>query len=223
MAPNRLSTGSEAEREWYIAATKSEEAERVKFKLEAELLREQVSEAQYEHKKRDSFAAARRVYDFVGEITEFSIKETVDDLNDWALQSDKPITLRLCSPGGTVFDGLMLFDFVQDLRRSGIQVITYALGWAASMGAVLFQAGDVRRISRNCWYMVHEPSSIALGKASQMKDEAALLVKLHKQLVGILADRSNLTEKQILARCQRKDWWMPASEVIEHGFADEIV
>lgn len=212
-----------AERAWYLADIKNIEAERAKFEVEAETLREELVERKYERRNREAWALSRRTYDFVDEVDEDTIKEAVDVLSTWASVSKSPITLRLCSPGGDVFNGLMLYDLVHDLRRDGVVVNTVAMGYAASMAATLFQAGERRTITRQSWYMIHEPSSIALGKASDIKDEAVLLGKLHKQLIGIAAERSTLSVKQILARCNRKNWWMSAADALKYGFADEIV
>lgn len=194
-----------------------------KLRAEVELIRENTAAARYDREQREALASARRVFDIVGEITELEIKNAVDELNDWAMRSQAPITIRLCSPGGTVFDGLFFYDFIHDLRRAGIMVTTYTLGYAASMASVISQAGDIRRISRNSWFMVHEPTSISLGKTSELKDEAKLMTRIHAQMVGIMAARSNLTYKQVLLRCNRKDWWMSAEEATKLGFFDELV
>ena len=198
-------------------------AEIAKLDAERRVLEEDLEEKRWDKSLRLSVARARRTYDFVADVDEFSIAAAVDELNDWVGQSKEPITLRLCSPGGSVFDGMMLYDFVRELRRDGISVVTYVLGYAASMGAVLSQAGTTRRIAKNAWFMVHEPSTITLGKASSIKDEAKLMERLHDQLVGVVSERSNLTPKQIKARCNRKDWWMSADEALAHGFFDELV
>lgn len=224
MTARKLPTAAErAEAEWLRSSKAVHAAERAKLETETASLLLTIEEQKHDLKMRSSLARERRVFDFVGEVTEFEVKSAVDELNDWATESKDLITIRLCSPGGSVFDGFFLFDFVQDLRRAGCPVYVYAMGYAASMASVLLQAGERRLIARNTWFMVHEPSTIALGKASDIKDEALLMGKLHKQLVGILAERSTLTQKQIIARCQRKDWWMPAAEAVRHGFADELV
>jgi len=212
------------ESEWFSVDIEARRAERDKLLAETETLKEEFLDLRLTRAYRESIARVRRIYDFVGEVEEIAVRNAVDELNDWAMQSNAPITIRLNSPGGDVFEGFMLFDFIQDLKRDyGIQVITYALGYAASMASILLQAGDRRLISRNSWFMVHEPSSLALGKASDIKDEAVILGKLHKQLVSILAERSTLSVRQILQRCHRKNWWMSAVEAVKYGFADELV
>ena len=198
-------------------------AEAAKYAAETKLLGEQYLTELEGRIARESYSRARRIYDFVGDVEEVPVKDAVDELNDWAMRNKDPITIRLNSPGGTVFDGFALYDFVSLLRKEhGIHVTVHAMGHAASMASVLLQAGDTRLISKNSWFMVHEPASLALGKASAIKDEARLLERIHKQMVGILAERSSLSVVQIRKRCERKDWWLDAGEAVKFGFADRI-
>jgi ATP-dependent Clp endopeptidase proteolytic subunit ClpP len=200
------------------------EAEIQKNLAEAQLYEQQLKEYVYEHRRRLAGRDERRVYDFASSVDGYSISLAVQDLNDWADYSSEPILIRLNSPGGSIMDGFMLFDFIRLLREQrGIEVNVMCLGMAASMGSILLQAGARRYIGKNSWFMVHEPSSLAYGGASVVHDEASLLKRLHRQLCGILAERSTLTLRQILAKCERKDWWMTASEAVEFGFADEVV
>ncbi len=212
----------QAERDYYIAATQSYRAERDKLVAEAEALRTGTAVTIREYEWDMARAKERRVYDIVGEVTEHEVHMAVDELNDWLVISTDPITIRLCSPGGSVFDGLFLYDFIQDIRRTGIHVTTYAMGYAASMGSVLSQAGDLRVIARNAWYMIHEPFSIAFGKAGDIQREAKLLTAIHQQLCGIIAERSTLSSEDIIERSTDKDWWLPALEAVQLGFFDEL-
>jgi ATP-dependent Clp protease protease subunit len=215
-------TTAQAERNYYLASAEAERANRDKLAVETEVLREDLAEKRRDRAHALSVARARRTYDFVGEVTEYEVETAVDELNDWIGESQAPVTIRLCSPGGSVFDGLFLFDFIRDVRRRGVLVTTHAFGYAASMASVLSQAGDHRVVARNAWYMVHEPSSIALGKAGDIRREAQLLDRLHRQLCGIVAERSHLSVDEVVERSTDKDWWMPAEEAREFGFFDEL-
>ncbi|MEM2973009.1 MAG: ATP-dependent Clp protease proteolytic subunit [Candidatus Caldarchaeum sp.] len=227
MATNKeLQTPSaleQAELDYYLAAIESFKAERKKYAAEAEFLTLEAEDRRRSLKWARSRARERRVFDFVGEVSEQLVRDAVDEINDWAAVSKDPITIRLNSPGGGIFDGLMFYDFLREIQKEGITVITHCIGYAASMASIISQAGTVRRISKHSWFMVHEPSSFSWGKMSDMKDEAELLKKLHKQLMSILAERSILTEKQITERCARRDWWLSAEESIHFGFFDELV
>ena len=124
------------------------------------------------------------------------------------------------SPGGSVLDGLALFDYLRQLRQAGHHVTTVALGRAASMGAVLLQAGDRRLIGENAFMLVHEVSHLSAGKVSELEDNVDFTRRLQKRLLAILASRSTLSDAQIARRWARKEWWLDASEAVELGFAD---
>lgn len=132
------------------------------------------------------------------------------------------MTLIVSSPGGSVFAGYFLFDAVRELSRQNHKITTHAQGWAASMGGIILQAGDWRVMGRETMLMIHEPSSIAWGKAFEVKDEADLLERLHRRMAVIYAERSNLTADEIQAKTSRRDWWLDAPEALELGFVDEV-
>lgn len=171
--------------------------------------------------RRELVFDSRIIY-FTSEVEDIEVAEAVERLLDFRVVSDEPVTIYLNSPGGDVFAGLMLYDLVQEMMAEGIHVTTRVTGYAASMASVLSQAGNTRSISPNSWYMVHEPATLSIGKLGDIKREAQLLERLHDQLCGILAERSNLTKAQIKQRSKDKDWWMSAQEALDLGFFDEL-
>ena len=216
-APKPISN-SQAEKDWYLAATANEKAERAKFLVETRNL-----ELDGRALRRAADVFDSRTIVFGSEVDEFNVDSAIDQLRDFRATGFGDITIVLNSPGGDVFDGLLLFDTVQALRNDGIKVTTVVRGLAASMGSILSQAGDKRVISRNSWLMIHEPSTIVWGKMGDIKREADMMVKMHKQLSAVLAERSHLTTADIIRKSKDKDWWMPADEAHAHGFFDEVV
>jgi len=199
------------------ASTASEKANASKLRAEEKNLRLEGKALE----RREKVIATRTVV-FGSEVDEFNVDVVLEQLRDFRAAGVGDITLVLNSPGGDVFDGLLLFDTVQALRADGVHVTTVVRGLAASMGSVLSQAGDLRVISRNSWLMIHEPSSLTWGKAGDLKREADLMVKLHKQLSAVLAERSNLTAAEVARKSTDKDWWLPATEAKGLGFFDEV-
>lgn len=163
-----------------------------------------------------------RVYDYIGPINTQSTEVCMQNLSRWKRQSKDTITIRISSPGGSVIDGLALYDFIGGIKASGIPVRVVVLGIAASMAGVLLQAGDVRVVGPNARFLVHEISGGSIGKLSDLEDETKLYKALNDQLYDLLAARSKMTRKEIEAKAKRRDWWMNASEVITNGFADII-
>ncbi len=169
-------------------------------------------------------AAASNIYTFYSPVDRENCKEALAELGKWSRRSPGcPITIIFNSPGGSVIDGLALYDYIQHLKRKGHHVTTIALGYAASMGGVLLQAGNKRVIGPNAFVLIHEVSSGAYGKVPEMEDSLNFSKRLQKRLLTILAERSEYSVQQIAQKWNRKDWWLDADEVVAHGFADEVL
>jgi ATP-dependent Clp endopeptidase proteolytic subunit ClpP len=146
------------------------------------------------------------------------------ELGTWSRRTPgSEITVIFNSPGGSVLDGLALFDYLQQLKAIGHPVKTMALGRAASMGAVLLQAGSHRVIGRNAFLLIHEVSHQSVGKVSEMEDSVGFTKRLQQRLLAILSERSHLTEREIQRKWARKEWWVDAEEAVELGLADELL
>jgi ATP-dependent Clp protease protease subunit len=177
-------------------------------------------------REREFTADADRshVYTFYSAVDPDSVRDCMAELGLWSRRDPgAPVTVVFNSPGGSVLDGLALFDFLRHLRANGHHVTTIALGRAASMGAVLLQAGDRRIIGANAFMLVHEVSNLSSGKVSEMADSVEFSRRLQKRLVTILAERSTLTDLQIQRRWARKEWWLDAEEAVALGLADELL
>lgn len=107
---------------------------------------------------------------------------------------EKPIDVYVNTYGGSVYDGIALYDF---LRSLPVQVRTYAMGKVMSMGIILFLSGDERYSQENSTFMVHEVSGGAIGKSSGLVVEADEARRLNDLLCHIIADRTGKTKK----------WW----------------
>src|ERR1700694_4628799 len=163
-----------------------------------------------------------RVYDYIGPINTQSTEVCMQNLSRWKRQSKDTITIRISSPGGSVIDGLALYDFIGGIKASGIPVRVVVLGIAASMAGVLLQAGDVRIVGPKARFLVHEIRGGSIGKLSDLEDETKLYKALNDQLYDLLAARSKMTRKEIELKAKRRDWWMDAKTVLDLGFCDEI-
>ena len=171
-----------------------------------------------------------RIYDFTDEVSERSCEAAMKTLSQWRRLSDRePITIRFSSPGGSVINGLALFDYITDIRQSGIAVTTIAYGYAASMAAILLQSGDVRIVGPNAHLLIHEISTVHVGKLTEIEDQQKFTRQLNERLFGILADRAKrsaapkpMSRSQIELRAKRKDWWVGPEDAVKFGFADRI-
>jgi ATP-dependent Clp protease protease subunit len=147
----------------------------------------------------------------------------IDALEHWERREPgAPITARLDSPGGSVMDGFALYDTIARMQRGGTHFTIRGSGMVASMAAVLLQVADNRVLDKNAIFMIHEITSGARGKLSEIEDAQAFTKKLQDRLLDILATKSKLSKVQIARRWKRKDDYMSADEALKLGFCDRV-
>ena len=146
-----------------------------------------------------------------------SAKKISDELKDLP-SSIKTIHLRVNSPGGSVFDGITIYE---RLRQHKAKIITYVDGMAASIASIIALAGEEVVIGEGAFFMVHAPMSGVFGNAREMEDMIEVLDKIENQMTGIYARKTNLSTAEI-TRMLLKDTWLNAEEAVEMGFADRI-
>jgi ATP-dependent Clp endopeptidase proteolytic subunit ClpP len=213
-------------------------AEASYFKAQATLIAAQTRKEDYISKQHE-FAAdearrlhdtiqhsndQNRVYDYIGPINTNTTETCMGTLSRWKRQSKESITIRVSSPGGSVIDGLALYDFIEGIKASGITVRVVVLGIAASMAGVLLQSASegCRVVGPNARFLIHEISGGSIGKLSDIEDETKMYKNLNDQLYDLLAKRSKMTRREIELKAKRKDWWMNSKECIVSGFCDII-
>lgn len=140
------------------------------------------------------------------------------------LNPGAPITVVINTPGGSVLAGLGLFDELRAVAERGNPLTTQVRGYAASMGAVLLQAGDTRLVGPESLVMLHEIASATGGKLHEMENDVETTKKLNSRAFEIIARRTDgkYTAAKLYARVKAKDWWVSADEAVKNGFADAI-
>jgi len=165
---------------------------------------------------------------FDGSVNEKNVFNALNTMNAWhRLHPESEWEITINSPGGSVIDGMHLFDQITaySLRGGGAHKITITVrGHAASMAGILLQAADVRRIGPESYLMVHEVSSWAQGKINEIKDEVRFLEKISDRVANLFVTRSNgkITREEFDRLWERKDWWLDSEEALARGFVDEI-
>lgn len=136
---------------------------------------------------------------------------------------DSEITLYINSPGGEVQSGLAAYDFMKLIRTP---IRTVCIGTAASMGAILFLAGDRRVMMPNSRIMIHDPApgggSMAGMKPAEMEEQLTNLKKAQKVTCDIIAKTTGRSDKDVRSKT-RKDSYFNADEAIAFGLATEIL
>ncbi len=123
------------------------------------------------------------------------------------------------SPGGSVPAGLAIYDVIRGYRNG--PVTTIARGLAASMGSIVFLAGDRRLIERNALCMIHHPWMSTVGNATDHRTAANVLDKFGSRLVAIYTERAALATDDVLAMLDAETWF-DSAEAVAAGFAHEV-
>lgn len=133
----------------------------------------------------------------------------------------KDIAIYINSPGGSVYDGLGIYDTMQFISSD---ISTICTGMAASMGAVLLVAGTEKKrfALKHSRIMIHQPMGGAQGQASDIEITAREIQKLKKELYTIIADHSGNSFEKIEKDSDR-DYWMSSQEAKEYGMIDDIL
>lgn len=138
-----------------------------------------------------------------------------------AQDSEKPITMYINSPGGSITAGFAIYDIMNNIK---CPIITIANGIAASMAAILLSSGTKgkRYALPNATIMIHQPLGGVQGQATEIKIVAERILKLKEKLNRILADNSNKNIKFIEEMSERDNYMTP-EEAKELGIIDEII
>ena len=138
-----------------------------------------------------------------------------------AQDPDKDIQFYINSPGGSVTDGMAIYDTMQYVK---CDVSTICIGLAASMGAFLLAAGTKgkRLALPNAEIMIHQPSAGTQGQITDMALHLKRLEVVKSRMNRILAENTGKSVEQVTADCER-DNFMTAQEALEYGLIDKVI
>ncbi len=138
-----------------------------------------------------------------------------------AEDAEKPVSVYINSPGGSVTAGLAIYDTMQFIK---CDVATYCVGQAASMGAVLLAAGAAgkRFALPNTRIMIHQPWGGVQGQAADISIQAQEILRLRDRLNAILAFHAGKELKDIESDTDR-DFFMSADDASSYGLIDEVL
>lgn len=135
--------------------------------------------------------------------------------------SKAPITVYINSPGGSISDGLAIYDIMNNIK---CPVSTVCVGMAASMGAFLLSSGTrgMRYCLPNSTVMVHQPLGGAQGQATEIVIAAKRIVALKEKMNKIMSNNSSVDYETMAAACERDNYLTP-EEALEMGLIDKII
>ena len=139
-----------------------------------------------------------------------------------AIKSNKDIIFYINSPGGSVSDGMAIYDAMQIVKSD---VKTICLGRCSSMAAILLSGGTKgkRYITPNSEVMIHEVSTFNGGKIGDVKISFEHSNALNERIIKILADNTGKDIDQIRQDIQQKDKWFNSDEALEYGLVDKLL
>lgn len=134
---------------------------------------------------------------------------------------DKDIHFYINSPGGSVSDGLAIYDTMQYIK---CDVSTICMGMAASMGAFLLSAGTKgkRFALPNSEIMIHQPLGQTQGQATDMKIHADHIIATKEKLNRILSERTGQPYEKVVADTDR-DNFLSAEAAVQYGIIDKVI
>jgi len=134
------------------------------------------------------------------------------------LKGMKYINLFINSAGGGVFAGMAIYNI---LKRQTAKITARIDGIAASISSVIAMAADEIIMPKNALIMMHNPYSIMIGDANDMRKEADLLDKVKSIIVGAYKDKSQLSDEKIITMMD-EETWLTGEEALKIGFADTL-
>ena len=135
-----------------------------------------------------------------------------------ALGNVSAIDLHVHSEGGSILDGIAMYNL---LRDHPAQVTAHIDGMALSMASVVCMGGNEIEMAARSLIMIHNPLNLTIGDADAMRHSANLLDKLKDEIVAAYAERSG-QDPDAVAELMDAETWMTAEEALDAGFCDRI-
>lgn len=134
---------------------------------------------------------------------------------------EAPITMYINSPGGSISDGMAIYDVMNKIK---CPIITVCMGMAASMGAFLLSCGTrgKRYCLPNSTVMIHQPLGGGRGQATEIEIIAKRILALRDKLYRIMSKNSNVDYETMANACERDNYLTP-EEALKMGLIDKII
>lgn len=144
-------------------------------------------------------------------------KKFAEDLK--AAGSVSKIHLRVNSPGGSVFDGLAIYN---TLLSHGAKITAQVDGLAASIASVIVMAASEISMGSNAMMMIHNPSTVIGGDSNDMRKMAETMDKVKTSMIAGYRRHTTKSVEQVGALMDAETWWT-AAETVDNGFAEKVI
>jgi ATP-dependent Clp protease protease subunit len=158
-----------------------------------------------------------------GEIDEFTVHDLIAKfrivLNNRPENSKEPINLIIDSHGGCAYSMFGVIDYIESLD---VKVNTVCRGRAMSAAALILSSGTGKRVaSKRSTIMLHEGSSVQVGKYSDLKVASKQADKMENMVRVLLAEKTK-KDADWWAENTKTDLWLTAEEALDLGLIDSI-
>jgi ATP-dependent Clp endopeptidase proteolytic subunit ClpP len=147
---------------------------------------------------------------------EMDAKSVVSKLN--ALADEEDIEVRINSAGGSVFDGMAIYNTLR-ARKGAVRV--HVDGLAASIASVIAMAGDEIVMGPGSMMMIHNPWNVTIGDAEDHRESAELLDKVRDSIAVAYEQKTGMARKELVDLMDAETWFT-AEEAVGFGFANSI-
>jgi len=155
------------------------------------------------------------IYGDIGESWFWDSTSAIDVDDALKNAGDNDLVVRLNSPGGSAFDGIAIYNRLNDHKG---KVTVYVDGWACSAASVIAMAADELIMGAGSMLMIHEASTIVWGNKGDFRKEAELLEKLEDGIIDIYMTKANITRDEIRDMVNAETWFS-ANDALTIGFA----
>jgi ATP-dependent protease ClpP protease subunit len=157
------------------------------------------------------------MYGQIGKDKEGKGVSAAEFLQELSAISPSKISVRMHSPGGNVFEGMMIYD---GLASSGAQIDFQVDGVAASIASTICMAGTVT-MAKSAMMMVHQPYSCSGGNVDELKSTMSALDQVSHNMVTAYCAKTGLSQGDVLSM-MKAETWMNADKCKALGFCDCI-
>lgn len=138
--------------------------------------------------------------------------------------SNDPVTLILATVGGSVSDGFILCNIIDNYTKP-LNIIV--LGYAASMGTIMLAAGSKNpNVTRKCYpftySLLHAGSTAFSGESLTVQDTLEFNKRVDEKVKQFIVTHTNVSEEEYCQH-ERKQWFLDAEDMLKYGFVDEII
>lgn len=131
------------------------------------------------------------------------------------------INLHINSPGGSVFQGIAIYNM---LKQNKAKVNVFIDGVAASIASVIAMSGDAIFMPSNSMMMIHNPYTEAVGNADELRKAASDMDQITKASVETYLEKAgDKLDEKTLRELMDAETWLTAQQAVDYGLADEIL